>query len=96
MEGGVALPHSGIVLEEIFVENKVDRLFFSNGPIADLTVRNTDFADSTLLICGYERYRDEEFVGLVYPECAITLESCKTAAGTVTINRPATATVTKK
>ena len=96
MAGGTAMPHSNIVLEDIYVENEVDKLFFANGPITDVTVKNTDFDTAKLILTGYPRYDGEEFTDLVYPECALTLEGCKTAAGTLVINLPATAKITEK
>ena len=96
MAGGTAMPHSNIVLEDIYVENEVDKLFFANGPITDVTVKNTDFDTAKLILTGYPRYDGEEFTDLIYPECALTLEGCKTAAGTLVINLPATAKITEK
>ena len=96
MAGGTAMPHSNIVLEDIYVENEVDKLFFANGPITDVTVKNTDFDTAKLILTGYPRYDGEEFTDLIYPECALTLEGCKTAAGTLMINLPATAKITEK
>ena len=95
MKGGTALPNSGIVLEDISVENEVTRLFVSNSPITDLTVRNTDFGTSKLILTGYERYEGEEFVGLVYPECDLRLEGCQNATENLMINRPASVKLTE-
>ena len=94
MKGGTALPHSGIRLEEIFVENEVDRLFLASGPITDLTVKNTDFGTSKLMIFGYERFDGEEFTDLTYPECEIRLEGCTLNENTVMIGNPVKAGIT--
>lgn len=94
MKGGVAEPHSSIVLEDIYVENEVTRLFFSNAPIADLTLRGTDLRKTALLLCGYQRYEDEEFVGLDYPTCELRLEGCPGAEAALAVNLPATAGIT--
>ena len=94
MKGGVAEPHSNIVLEDIYIENEVTRLFFSNAPLADLTLRGTDLSKTALLLCGYQRYEGEEFVGLDYPTCELRLEGCPGAEAALAVNLPATARIT--
>ena len=94
MKGGAMMPHSGIVLEDIFVENELNRAFFANGPIADLTIRNIVLGDAAIVLTGYARYEDEEFVGLTYPKTRLTLENCHGAEEHLTVNSPASASVT--
>lgn len=94
MAGGTAMPHSGIVLEDIYVENEVDRLFFCNGPISDLTVKSTDFDTAKLVLTGYPRYDGEEFTDLTYPECDLRLLGCTLSEHTLVVDLPATAKIT--
>ena len=94
MAGGTAMPHSNIVLEDIYVENEVDKLFFANGPITDVTVKNTDFDTAKLILTGYPRYDGEEFTDLTYPECDLRLSGCTLSEHTLVVNLPATANIT--
>ena len=82
------MPHSGILLEDIYVENEVDKLFFANGPIADLTAKNTDFDTAKLVLTGYPRYDGEEFTDLTYPECDLRLSGCTLGEQTLVVNLP--------
>lgn len=93
MKGGTAIPHSGIVLEDITIENTVDKLFSSNAPISDLSIRNTDLGASKVFLTGYTGFDGEEFIGLDYPECEVRLENCKNAKQNLIINEPASANV---
>lgn len=73
-------PHSktpvqgGITLENVFVENQVDRLLHVSSPLSDLTVRGGDVGNARIF------FRREEHPGMEYPKTALTLENVSAKA----------------
>ena len=73
-------PHSktpvqgGITLENVFVENQVDRLLHISSPLSDLTVRGGSVGNAQIF------FRREDHPGMEYPETALTLENVSAKA----------------
>ncbi|MBQ7769897.1 MAG: hypothetical protein IJ373_01790 [Clostridia bacterium] len=71
--GSVPVPHSGIVMENVSVENEIEYLLRANYPTADVTIRDTDIKKSKV---RFERGALEE---TVYPKAIITLKNVRGA-----------------
>ena len=68
---GAEMPlQHGFVMENIQVQGNVKYLFFVNAPLADVTVRNSDFGSA--VIHGYT----VETEGLEYPDVVVNMENC--------------------
>ena len=68
--GCVCVPHDGITMENIVVENEVDNLFSSDYPTGNITLKNIDFRKSKLRFSYISAAEN-----IVYPEVQIKTEN---------------------
>ena len=68
--GCVCVPHDGITMENIVVENEVDNLFSSDYPTGNITLKNIDFRKSKLRFSCISAAEN-----IVYPEVQIKTEN---------------------
>ncbi|MBQ8876845.1 MAG: hypothetical protein IJY63_04800 [Clostridia bacterium] len=71
--GSIPLPQGGFVLENVYIENEIDRFLRANYPVSDITIVNTDLKNAKI------RFERGALDGIEYPNATLTLRNVTNA-----------------